>query len=89
METGETTLAFASLELARSNLRDGFRKNDLAEPPAGIEVSFVTEDVETALAAALEAGAKEAAGLATKPWGQTTAYVRDPDGVLAEISSHM
>jgi lactoylglutathione lyase len=25
----------------------------------------------------------------TKPWGQTVAYVRDPDGVLVEIGSEM
>jgi lactoylglutathione lyase len=35
METGETTLAFASNELGRSNLPGGFRENDPAEPPAG------------------------------------------------------
>ncbi|MDQ3943293.1 MAG: VOC family protein, partial [Actinomycetota bacterium] len=36
METGETTLSFASDELGASNLPGGFRKNDPAELPAGI-----------------------------------------------------
>ncbi len=89
METGETTLAFASNELGQSNLPGGFRENDPAEPPAGVEIAFVAEDVGAAFRFALEAGATKAAEPKTKPWGQTVAYVRDPDGVLVEIGSEM
>jgi uncharacterized glyoxalase superfamily protein PhnB len=85
METGETTLAFASDQLGESNLPGGFRKNDPAEPPAGVEVALVAEDVRDAYRRALEAGAAAVAEPKTKPWGQTVAYVRDPDGVLVEI----
>ena len=89
METGQTTLAFASNELGQSNLPGGFRENDPAEPPAGVEIAFVAEDVGAAFRSALEAGATKAAEPKTKPWGQTVAYVRDPDGVLVEIGSEM
>jgi lactoylglutathione lyase len=89
METGETTLAFASNELGHSNLPGGFRENDPTEPPAGVEIAFVAEDVGAAFRSALEAGATKAAEPKTKPWGQTVAYVRDPDGVLVEIGSEM
>lgn len=89
METGETTLAFASNALSKSNLPGGFRKNDPAEPPAGVEVALVAEDVEDAFRRALEAGAKAVAEPKTKPWGQTVAYVRDPDGVLVEIGDEV
>ncbi len=89
METGETTLSFASEELGASNLPGGFRRNDPAEPPAGMEIAFVTGDVDAAFRSALEAGATEVAGPKTKPWGQTVAYVRDPNGVLVEIGSPM
>ncbi len=89
METGETTLAFASNELGQSNLPGGFRENDPAEPPAGVEIAFVAEDVGAAFPSALEAGPTKAAEPKTKPWGQTVAYVRDPDGVLVEIGSEM
>lgn len=89
METGATTLAFASNELGRSNLPDGFRTNDPSESPAGMEISLVAEDVEAAFNQALESGASELAKPKTKPWGQTVAYVRDPDGVLVEIGSEM
>lgn len=89
METGETTLAFASNELGESNLSGGLRKNDLSGPPAGIEIALIAEDVEVAFRSALEAGATKEAEPKTKPWGQIVAYVRDPDGVLVEIGSKM
>ena len=89
METGETTLAFALNDLGASNLPGGFRRNDPAEPPAGIEIAFLTEDVDAAFRKALEAGATSAAEPKTKPWGQSVAYVRDRDGVLVEIGSQM
>jgi catechol 2,3-dioxygenase-like lactoylglutathione lyase family enzyme len=89
METGATTLAFASNELGRSNLPAGFRRNDPSEPPAGVEIALVAEDVEATFERALEAGAVAVAEPKTKPWGQTVAYVRDPDGVLVEIGSEL
>jgi lactoylglutathione lyase len=89
MKTGETTLAFASNELGASNLPGGFRRNDPAEPPAGVEIAFLTEDVGVAFRKALEAGATSVAEPKTKPWGQTVAYVRDRDGVLVEIGNQM
>jgi lactoylglutathione lyase len=87
METGETTLAFASNELGHSNLPSGLRENDPAEPPAGVEIAFVAEDVGAAFHSALEAGTTKAAEPKMKPWGQTVAYVRDPDGVLVETGA--
>ena len=89
METGETTLAFASNKLGETNLPGGFRRNDPAEPPAGVEVALVAEDVEAAFRSALEAGAAAVAEPKSKPWGQTVAYVRDPDGVLVEIGDEI
>ena len=85
MDTGATTLAFASNALGESNLPTGFRKNDAAAPPAGVEVALVAADVGGAYRRALEAGAAAVAEPETKPWGQTVAYVRDADGVLVEI----
>ena len=89
METGETTLAFASNSLGESNLPGGFRKNDPSGPPAGVELALVAEDVDGAYHRAVEAGATSEAEPRTKPWGQTVAYLRDPDGVLVEIGSEM
>jgi lactoylglutathione lyase len=70
-------------------LPGGFHENDPAEPPAGVEIAFVAEDVGAAFRSALEAGATKVAEPKTKLWGQTVAYVRDPDGVLVELGSKM
>lgn len=87
METGGTSLAFTSNELAKSNLPQGFRENSLSNLPAGIEVGFVTDHVVAAFARAVEAGAVPVIEPNVKPWGQTVAYVRDLDGILIELGS--
>lgn len=89
MDTGETALGFASEEMGASNLPDGFRAGDLAEAPANVEVGLVDEDVAGAFSHAVQAGATAVAPPAEKPWGQTVAYVRDPDGTLVELASPM
>jgi uncharacterized glyoxalase superfamily protein PhnB len=85
METGDTTLSFASHSLVGGSLPGGYRHNDPAEPPAGVEIGFVTVDVAAAWDAALAAGAIVVSPPTTKPWGQTVAYVRDLEGMLVEI----
>ena len=89
IETGATTLSFAAVDLASSNLAKGFQLNSLTSLPAGMEVGFVTEDVSTAFARAVEAGADSVMEPKVKPWGQTVAYVRDLDGILVSINSSM
>jgi lactoylglutathione lyase len=89
IETGETTLAFASNDLVGPNFPEGFQANSRATPPAGFEVGFVTEDVSAAFSRAVEAGAIALAQPQEKPWGQTVAYVRDLDGILVEIGTPM
>jgi len=85
METGETTLAFAAYGLAKSNLPCGFQRNDPQAPPGGFEIALVTDDVEGAYQRALDAGASSIAPPVAKPWGQTCAFVRDPDGITVEL----
>jgi lactoylglutathione lyase len=89
METGATALAFAANELAQSNLPAGFQANSRAALPAGIEIGLVSDDVPTAFAQAVAAGAIAVTAPKVKPWGQTVAYVRDLDGILVEICSPM
>ncbi len=89
METGATTLAFAANAMGESNLPGGFRENDPAAPPAGMEIALISADAEAAFRAALAAGATEVAGPKRKPWGQTVAYVRDPDGLLVELGDEV
>jgi lactoylglutathione lyase len=89
LETGETALAFVSHDQAGENLPGGFQPLSADGPPAGIEIALVFDDVPAAFAQAVEAGAAAVAEPAVKPWGQTVAYVRDPDGTLVELASPM
>lgn len=87
--TGETTISFASKELAKTNLKDGFVESTLAEKPFGIELGFVTDDVLVTLKQAENAGATIIEPPIQKPWGQTVAYIRDIDGFLIELCTPM
>lgn len=82
---GETTLSFASITLAKSNLENGFIESSLTNKPFGIEIAFTTKDVEATVKSSIEAGATLVAEPKAKPWGQIVAYVRDHDGFLIEI----
>ena len=83
--SGETTIAFASLELAKSNFKSGFIESKPGEKPFGIELAFTSTDVEKLMENALKEGAVELEPIATKPWGQKVGYVRDINGFLIEI----
>jgi lactoylglutathione lyase len=85
LETGETTLAFASHELGTMNFSDGYVKANESKKPLGFEIALVTADVFKAHTGAIAHGAIEVASPTVKPWGQTVSYVRAPDGVLIEL----
>lgn len=89
LKTGKTKLCFASLELANQNLKDGFLPLDLTQKPFGMEIGFTTDNVPALVERALSAGATHYGPVATKPWGQVVAYIRDPNGFLIEICSPM
>ncbi len=82
LETGATALAFASFGLIGQAGRTAARPDPAA--PTG-EIAFVTGDVAAGFARALKAGAAPVRAPAEMPWGQTVAYVSDPDGFLVEI----
>ncbi len=85
LETGATALAFADHATARANVGSDHVAADASALPLGIEIGFVTDDVGAACDRAVAAGATLLAAPATKPWGQTVAYVRCPDGTLVEL----
>lgn len=87
LNTGETVLAFASHELGELNLDGHYQKTDLNTPPAGVELAFVTDDVASAYAQAIAAGAVAVKEPIAKPWGQMVAYVRSCEGSLIELCS--
>jgi len=85
LETGETILAFAAHQLGDMNLPSGHVAADTSIQPLGMEIAFVTPDVEKAHQKAVSAGGKELAAPKAKPWGQVVSYVRCPDGTLVEL----
>ncbi len=89
LDTGVVILSFASETLAASNLPEGFQRQRPDALPFSFVVAFATEDVPGAVERAIEAGATLAAEPVDKLWGQTVAYVRDPNGMLIEICTPM
>lgn len=85
LQTGATTIAFASQGLANTNLKNGFIESNPDARPFAMELGFVTQDVAAAVTQALQSGAKMVQEPMQKPWGQTVAYVRDIDGFLIEL----
>ncbi len=88
LETGGTALAFATHSLARSNGVE-FRESGPEEPAPAVEVGLVTDDVPREVERAVSAGARLVAPPSEKPWGQTVAYIRDPDGFLVELCTEV
>lgn len=80
--TGGTTLAFSSIGL----MKQLGKTPGTANPTAPVfEIAFETEDVPAALKQAMEAGATLVQKPEEMPWGQTTAYINDPNGFLVEL----
>jgi len=87
METGATALAFASNDFVSKMLPIEYHRNAKDKKPAGIEITLVTDDVESAYKSALDNGAIKVSDPVRKPWGQTVSYLRDCNGVLVEIAT--
>ncbi len=89
LDTGETTIAFASHSMGEMVPGSPYQKVDPMAAPLGVEFAFVTEDVAAAYAKAISAGAVSISLPVGKPWGQVVAYVRSQEGSLVEICSPM
>lgn len=89
LNTGATLLAFVSEELAQSNLPNGYIQHDIKQAPLACEIVFTVPNVQEAYEQAVKVGGIAVAAPQQKPWGQTIAYVRDPNGVLIELASPM
>lgn len=83
--SGETTIAFASVELGNSNFKKGFESINTLRKPIGVEMAFTTENIEVDFQKAILAGAKEFEPIVEKPWGQKVGYLLDNNGFLIEI----
>lgn len=84
LATGETRLAFSSKTLMRQL---GKTPGEADAKAPVFELAFETDDVHAALERAVAAGATLLQDARREEWGQTTAYVSDPNGYLVEICS--
>jgi lactoylglutathione lyase len=89
LDTGATTLSFASHTLGAAHFPQGYVKADASAQPLGMEIAFTTDDVPAAHTKAIACGATELCAPAAKPWGQIVSYVRSPDGLLVELCTPM
>ena len=89
LETGATRLAFASVALAEEHLKQKVVAASPDKLPLGVEIALTTPDVPALFKRAMTAGATAISEPATKPWGQTVAYLRDNSGHLVELCTPM
>lgn len=82
LDTGSTILAFSSHQFMTSLGKKTSHSN--AKAPC-FEIAFTTPDVNAALEQALSAGAQLISPAEQMAWGQTVAYIADPDQTLIEI----
>jgi lactoylglutathione lyase len=88
LDTGRTRLAFYLREAMAETLgATELRAPDPAAP--GFEVGFKVEDADAAYEELVAAGADPVVPPTDRPWGQRTAYVRDPDGNLVELAEQI
>ncbi len=89
LDTGATTLGFVANSLAEENLSaaGGFTRLSADSPPYGASITLITDDVAGTLQSALDAGGRRYVDPVNKPWGQTVAYLLDPNGLLVEIAT--
>ncbi|WP_366915390.1 VOC family protein [uncultured Polaribacter sp.] len=83
--SGETTIAFASIELGKSNFKSGINIANTKDKPFGIELAFTSEKIDDDFKKAIDVGAKIFEPLTEKPWGQKVGYLLDNNGFLIEI----
>lgn len=89
LATGSTSLAFCQHSTALDSVGQPYVVAETSAQPLGIEIGLVTPDVPAACARAVAAGATLLNPPKAKPWGQTVAYVRCPDGTLVELCTPM
>jgi lactoylglutathione lyase len=86
-DTGSTTLSINTRESAREIT--GLPIPLEVGNSQTFEIGFVVENVEECINNLRQKGVTIVSEPVTKPWGQTVAYVADPDGHFIEICTSM
>ncbi len=83
LRTGATRLAFYQRDAMAETL--GMELQPCPENAPAFELGFFVANVDNAYAELVVSGARAVTPPCDRPWGQRTAYVRDPDGNLIEL----
>ncbi len=89
MQTGETTLAFCTKELAESNIKAKEHKVSQSDNSSNFQLTFSPSDLKQAYQKALENGAISISPPEIKPWNFEVALIKDPDGHLIELAKNL
>jgi catechol 2,3-dioxygenase-like lactoylglutathione lyase family enzyme len=84
LDTGRTRIALFERAAMAETLGRPLRAPDASAP--AFELGFKVADVDAAFAELIARGAAPEVAPTDRPWGQRTAYLRDPDGHLVELA---
>ena len=87
LASGTTRLSLYTRQAMSNSLGRPLQPADPESPT--MEIGFVVEDVDTAFATFVARGAEGPIAPTTRPWGQRTAYLRDPDGHWIELIQNL
>ena len=87
LDTGATVLAFAEREFGRAHFVNPMVRKSFDGAPNCLEFVLLTDEVQKVYDSAIAAGMSSITPPLDRPWGQTLAWVRDPAGVLIELST--
>jgi lactoylglutathione lyase len=89
MELGEKIIAFCSESFVKNVHKIDFNLNRQNKQSAGVEIAFMTDDVDALFYKVVSLGAISVSKPEMKVWGQKVGYLRDLNGFLIEICSTM
>jgi catechol 2,3-dioxygenase-like lactoylglutathione lyase family enzyme len=87
MKAGTTRLSLYTRDAMAETLGIAIVAPSPAAP--AFELGFKVSDCDAAFAELVAVGAPAVVAPTTRPWGQRTAYVRDPDGNLIELAQDL
>ncbi|XP_068667679.1 uncharacterized protein [Aristolochia californica] len=90
LESGQTTIAFTPAHQHETDDITGIvqlPETKKQRPP--VEVCFEYEDVDAAYQRAIKKGATAVSAPEAKEWRQKVGYVRDIDGIVVRMGSHV
>ncbi|XP_006649854.2 uncharacterized protein Mb0911c [Oryza brachyantha] len=90
LESGATTIAFTPLHQRETDALTGaVQLPGTAGERGPVEICFDYADVDAAYRHAVDSGAVPVSAPEQKSWGQKVGYVRDIDGIVVRMGSHV